>query len=88
MLEISSNVFIFSFDFDGDMQKVMSRRPWLFEPSLLSLKSFDSYTPAAKMDFSKKIFWVHMHDLPIGCMNEKIGTNIEKIIGTVKQCNV
>lgn len=84
MLEISSNVFIFSFDSKDDMQKVMNRHPWLFETSLLSLKPFNGYTPTIKIDFSKEVFWVHMHDLCIGCMNEKIGIDICKTIGTVK----
>lgn len=70
------------------MQKVMSRCLWLFEATLLFLKPFDSYTPTAKMDFSKEIFWVYMHNLPIGCINERIGTDIGKTIGTVKQCTV
>lgn len=54
-LEISSNVYIFSFEFEEDIQKVMDQRPWLFEASLLSLKPFDGYTPATKMDFSKEV---------------------------------
>lgn len=44
MLEISSNVFIFSFDLEEDTQKVMNQRPRLFEASLLFLKPFDGYT--------------------------------------------
>lgn len=88
MLEISFNVFIFSFDSEEDLQNVMNCRPWLLEASLLSLKPFNRYTPAAKIHFSKDVFWVNIHNVPIGYMNDKIGTDIGKTIGSVKQCDV
>lgn len=81
VLEINSNVFIFSFEIEDDMQRVMNRRPWLFETSLLSLKPFDSCTPVTKMGFSTEVFWVQIHELPIGCMDERIGTDIGKLLG-------
>lgn len=65
------NTYIFSFSNEEDRDWVMTRRPWPFESSLLSLKPFDGYSiPAAKMDFSGESFWVHFHDLPIACRNE------------------
>lgn len=88
ILEISSNVYIFSFESKEDMQEVMDRQPWLFKTLFLLLKPFDGYMPAAKIDFSKEFFWVHMHKLPIDCMNERTRTDIGKSIGVVKLCNV
>lgn len=70
------------------MQKIMNRGPWLFEISLLSLNPFNGYTPIAKMVFSKEVFWVNMHNLPVGCMNEKIGIDIGKTISRVIWCVV
>lgn len=58
----------------------MSHRPWLFEIALLPLKPFNGCTLASKMDFSRESLWVHMHDLPIVCMNKEIGTFIGNTI--------
>lgn len=40
------------------------------------------------MNLSSESFWVQIHDLPIACMNEDIGTQIRKTIGRVKACDV
>lgn len=62
--------------------------PWLFDSFLFSLKLFDGRLPHAKMDFSKEIFWVHMHNLPLACMNKLKWTSIGNTIGTVMECDV
>lgn len=56
VLNIKLKTFIFFFNSREDMNWGMSRRPWIFESSLLSLKEFDGYTLVSKMDFSKKSF--------------------------------
>lgn len=66
----------------------MDRKAWLFESALLSLKPFDGYTPASKTVFSRESFWVHLHDLPIDCMNEDMGTLIGNTIELVKGCDI
>lgn len=86
--EVGSNIYIFSFNNEVDMNWVLARRPWLFESFLLSLKPFDGYTLASKMDFSKEAFWVQLHELPIACMNEDMGIFISNTIGLVKACDV
>lgn len=55
---------------------------------LLSLKPFDGLTPPLKMNFSNEILWVQLHNLPIRCMNEKIGSQIGEMQGIMKACNV
>lgn len=87
VLDINPTTFIFSFENKTDKDWVMSQKPWLFESSLLSLKEFDGFTHVSKMEFLKEIFWVQMHDLPIGCLNVEIGTHIGSTIGEVKACD-
>lgn len=88
ILDIHQNTFIFLFEIEEDMSWVMNCRPWLFESSLLTLKEFNGHTSVLKMDFTNEAFWVHIHDLPIGCMNIKMGTHIGNTIGTIKTCDV
>lgn len=40
------------------------------------------------MNFSTKAFWVNMHDLPISCLNAKMGNHIGNTIGMFKACDV
>lgn len=40
------------------------------------------------MIFDSKMFWVHMHDLPMACMNDKMGKFIGNKVGLVKACDV
>lgn len=56
VLDFGPNTYIFSFRIEEDLQCVMSRKPWLFETSLLYLKLFDGCTPISRMDFSKISF--------------------------------
>lgn len=82
MVEIHPNTYIFSFESVEDVNWVMSRRPWLFENSLIIiLKEFNALIPTSKMDFTNERFWVHIHELPFGCMNEKMGLKIGKTMG-------
>lgn len=67
----------------------MAKKLWLFEASLLSLKSFfGGCTSTHKMDFPRESFWVQMHNLPIACMNEDMGNRIRNTIGVVKNYDV
>lgn len=70
------------------MQWVISGRPWLFDSHLLALKSFDGSSPPSKMKFSSEIFWIHMHDLAMFCMNEEIGRIIGSAFGQVRDCDI
>lgn len=47
--EIQVNSFIISFHNHTNMENVLSRKPWLFDSYLQSLKPFDGITPPQKM---------------------------------------
>lgn len=70
------------------MRRVLNREPWVFDNHLLSLKPFDGITPPQKIDFSTKDFWVQFHNLPLGCMNPKMGKNIANTVGSFKDCEI
>lgn len=88
IIDICPYISLVKFENQGDKHKVLLGRPWLFDNFLFSLKQFDGRVPPAKMDFSKEVFWVNMHNLPLACMNEAKGTSIDNTIGTVIECDV
>lgn len=87
-IDISPNIFIIKFENQVDMYQVMQRHLWQFETILFFLKPFDGYTPHFKMIFNTKVFWIHMHDLPISFMNETMAKQIGKTVGVVHECDV
>lgn len=40
------------------------------------------------MTFTIEMFWIHMHDLPMACMNGKMGKLIGSAIEKVQVCDV
>lgn len=81
VLDIKPNMFIFSFENVEDMNCVMQRKSWLFETSLISPKAFDGNTLVTKMNFSMEALWVNMHDIPIGCMDAEMWSQIGRKYG-------
>lgn len=67
---------------------MLNGRPWLFDTYLFNLKPFDGCTSPSQMNFHQENFWIKMHDLPLSCMNAKIGSQIGNSIGEVKNCEV
>jgi tRNA A37 threonylcarbamoyladenosine biosynthesis protein TsaE len=45
---------------------------------------FDGKTPPSKMVFTEYPFWVQVHDMPLRCMNMKIGQKIGDSLGKVE----
>lgn len=71
-----------------DKNRVLTGKPWLFDTYLFSLKLFDGCTPAVQMVFDSEAFWIHMHNLPLACMNSERGHQIGQSFGKVIQCDV
>lgn len=86
--EISTNLFVISFECQGDKWRVMEGRPWLFDNYLLVLKPFDGLVPPQKMSFDCEDFWVQMNNLSLACMNHEVGQQIGGTIGDVKGLDV
>jgi hypothetical protein len=82
--EIQENLWLFEFDEESDKQKVLDGRLWSYDHTLLILNEFDGKTPPLKTDFSTTPMWVQIHDMPLGCMNRKIGNKIGSSIGVVE----
>jgi hypothetical protein len=82
--EIQENLWLFEFDEESDKQRVLDGRSWSYDRTLLILNDFDGKTPPSKMDFSTTPMWVQIHDMPLGCMNRKIGNKIGSSIGVVE----
>lgn len=86
--EIHDNVWLLEFSNMADKWRVMEGRTWLFDRSVLVLKEVDEDIPPLQMDFSKVLFWVQVHDMPLTCMNREVGIRIGQSIGMVEDIDV
>lgn len=62
---------IFANSKDGN--KVLHGRPWLFDSSLFVLKVFNGMIQPNQILFNHENLWIQLLDLPMECMNRKIG---------------
>lgn len=58
ILNLSSNLFVISFEVLEDKERVLKGRPWLFDNFLFNLKPLDGFTPPSLMDFTTTVFWI------------------------------
>jgi len=86
--EIRADLWLFEFSEDRDKQKVLAGRPWSYDRTLLILNEFDGKISPSQMDFSSSPIWVQVHDMPLGCMNRGVGSQIESSLGEVEEVPV
>lgn len=70
------NLFVVSFENQGDKGRVLDGKLWLFDNQVLVLKPFDGLTPPQKMNFDFETFWVHMNNLSLACVTCEVGNQI------------
>ncbi|XWS66311.1 hypothetical protein CRYUN_Cryun05aG0188800 [Craigia yunnanensis] len=82
--EVGERHFVFQFS-DGLAKNVLQKQPWSFNRSLMVLKEFDGYAKPELVNMDCCTFRVQIHGLPLGMMNEKIGTILGEAIEDVEE---
>lgn len=81
---LSDNRFLFTFYSRTDIDQVLERRPWTLDKHILLMKEISQLEQPSKITLSKAIFWIQMHDLPIGAIKEniicKLGSKAGRVI--------
>jgi hypothetical protein len=81
-------MWLLEFANEADKRRVKDGRPWLFDRCVLFLKEMEDSTPPLQMDFTKALFWVQVHDMPLTCMTKEVGLRIGGTLGTVDEVDV
>ena len=76
--KVDEKVYIFSFGKWVEKERVLIQQPWSFNKALLVMKEFDGKNIANSIELSWCPFWVQIHGIPLGMMNE----NVAKAIGS------
>ena len=56
-----------------------------FNKSFLVIREFDGLSKLEEVSMEWCLFWVQIHSLPLGLMNEKIGAIFDEAIEDVKE---
>ena len=82
-------VLFFVFVEEFDIDRVLMGELWSFDKCLISLQKMDKNVPIKDLTFTKTLFWVQIHDLPLGDMNPSatcaIGSNISVVQEGLKE---
>ncbi|KAF5470878.1 hypothetical protein F2P56_011366 [Juglans regia] len=81
--EVDKNVFVLTFATHADKQRILDGRPWLFDNVLFPLRPYDGLLLPGQIKFESEIFWVQLHDLPLGLMTRECGERIGGSVGKV-----
>ena len=83
--EIDDRIFIFRFGNGLEKEREIQKQPWSFNKSLLVLRDFDGMSKPEDINMDWCPFWVQVHGLPLGLMNERIGLVLGESIGDVEE---
>jgi hypothetical protein len=86
--EILDNLWIFEFEKDTDRRRVLDGRPWTYDRTLLILNEVDGSVPPSQMSFNQTPIWIQIHDMPLACMNKRVGCKIGSSLGEVEEVAV
>lgn len=86
--EIGANCFVITFANSNDKNKVLEGCLWLFDNYLFVLKFFYENAQTNRLDFDPESFWVQMHNLPLGYIDQGMGEQIGGMIGNVVDIDV
>ncbi|KAL9444112.1 hypothetical protein AB3S75_017317 [Citrus x aurantiifolia] len=82
---LGSKTFLFKFASEADKRRVLSGGPWHFERALIVLKEPSGIGEITKQAFTHSAFWVQLHNLPLGCMEQETVRTLGEAIGSVEE---
>lgn len=85
MSDVGMNLFMFIFKEPEEAQVVLKNCPWYVMNKLLSLQQWTPQAVIKEIDFSKALFWVQVHGLPVEFMNPKNATKILSHLGSLEE---
>ncbi|XP_042944620.1 uncharacterized protein LOC122278503 [Carya illinoinensis] len=81
--EVGKNVFVITFAYHADRQRILAGKPWLFANVLFLIMPYNGNLQPGKMHADKEAFWLQIHNLPLGFMTEDWGRRIGESVRNV-----
>lgn len=81
---VGNHTVLFVFSDKVDAERFLMGEPWSYDKHLVSLRRLEQSVMVKELEFNRLLFWVQLHDLPIGDMNPQTACEIAEIIGEVQ----
>lgn len=81
--EIQTNLYLFQFFHELDINRVVEDGPWSYEHNLLVLHRLAPNESPMGVSLNIAEFWVQIHNLPAGYVSERVVMAISSSLGTV-----
>lgn len=78
--ETKSGIFLFQFYHRLNLEFVLNNGLWSFDNHLLLRAPVQVGVPLSDISLNHAEFWVQVHNLPVGFMNEEVGKHIANCI--------
>ncbi|TXG57174.1 hypothetical protein EZV62_018487 [Acer yangbiense] len=85
---LDGNVFAAYFKNTDDRKFIQASGPWTFDRSIIAFEEPTGIGEIKHMNFNRVDFWVQIHNLPLLCMTEDIGTFLGNMIGKVSDVDL
>lgn len=86
--EKGDNLFVAEFSGKMEMDRVLSRTPWMVGRHAVVVKPYDERLTASEIIFDRMEILVRIHNLPLGWMNQQKGSRAMSLIGQVVRMDV
>ena len=78
--EVEEKIYIFRFGNWVEKERVLFQQPWSFNKALMVIREFDGKYTVDSIELSWCPFWVQIHGIPLGMMNENVARAIGSFI--------
>ena len=75
--EVEDICYVFQFEHAMEKDRVLLRQPWSFNKSLIVFQEFNGMSSSEEVNMDWCQFWVQVHGLLLGLMNEKLELLLE-----------
>jgi hypothetical protein len=82
--DMGHNVLVFAFEDVTDLERVLQGEPWSFDKYLVSFQRVDIDTDVKEMECGFALFWVQIHNLPVGRMKHELALALGAAVGKVE----
>ena len=79
------NRVLFVFDNLNDIDRILQSQPWSFDKHLVMVQRYNTDVPVRDLSFTKALFWVQVHEIPVRYMTKKIAENLCETVGKVQK---
>lgn len=78
------NVFAIQFKSRMEKDQIMNTGPWMFDRSLLVMRSPNEDDQICEMRFTQTAFWIQIHSVPMNCMTIEMAKALRCSMGLVE----